>query len=469
MSAFPSHLAGVSLSEVQAFLDRIRDLTDSGPPGERSVERLAASWRARGLRPGDIVLLSLPNGTGLLAHVFAVLLAQGVPALVPPSSPAARQQSLVEAFPARALVAMRHPVPQAQEVVRFELGGAEVALFSDVAPPGARPGEMILLTSGTAGFASGCVLDLEALFRNAGRHAEAVGLRAGDRVLVSLPLYYSYALVAQAFAALLRGAELIISGPPFQPAAYLRTLAEQDVTVSALTPLLVRSLLRHGGAFPEGLRCLGVGGDVLSPEHVAQLLRLRPRGELYLTYGLSEAGPRVSTLAAHAEPQHRFASVGLPLPGTRVSLAPRHPGGQKELLVSSDTLMKRRIGVVEGEKLHEWQGPGLLGTGDIFEIDPDGYLYFQGRLSDFLVRGGEKLYMASIRRLATTLPGVLAARTQRISGAEGDDYDMFLTVAGEGRVTEQLAAELLRLLRLAERPRQLHVVPEDGATASRHK
>ena len=172
-------LAGVSLSSIQAFLDRIQDLTDSGPV-EQPVEQLAASWRAHGLRPGDVVLLCLPNGAGLLAHVFAVLLARGVPALVSPSSPAARQQALVEALPARALVAMRRPAPQAQDVERFALGRAEVALFSEALPPGAQPGEMVLLTSGTSGFASGCVFDLEALFRNARRHADAIGLRAGD-------------------------------------------------------------------------------------------------------------------------------------------------------------------------------------------------------------------------------------------------------------------------------------------------
>ncbi|AKJ06834.1 acyl-CoA synthetase (AMP-forming)/AMP-acid ligase II [Archangium gephyra] len=468
MNQSPADLAGVSVSSIQGFLDRIQDLTDSGPL-EQSVEQLAASWRAHGLRPGDVVLVALPNGAGLLANVFGILLAGGVPALVSPSAPASRQQSLVEALPARALVAMRRPAPQAQDVERFALGRAEVALFSEAQPPGAQAGEMVLLTSGTSGFASGCVFDLEALFLNARRHADAIGLRAGDRVLVDLPLYYSYSMVAQAFASLLRGADLIIRGPPFQPAAYLRTLAERAITVSALTPLLVRSLLQHGGPFPEVTRCLGVGGDVLSPQHVAQLLRLRPGGELYLTYGLSEAGPRVATLAAHAEPPHRYASVGLPLPGVQVSLSPRQPGGHKELIVSSDTVMKRRIGHVEGEKLLALRGPGLLATGDRFEIDADGYLYFQGRFSDFLVKGGEKICMASVRRLATTLPGVITARTQIISGTEGDDYEMVLTVAGTPSPTEQLAGALSRLLKLAERPRSIQVVSADEATTSLHK
>ncbi|RKH29416.1 long-chain fatty acid--CoA ligase [Corallococcus praedator] len=462
-------LAGVPLAKVQAFLDRIRDLTEAHPTTDRSVSALASAWIARGLRPGDVVLLALPNGAGLLAQVFAVLAARGVPALVSPASPAGRQQSLVDALPARALVAMRAPAPHAEGVERFALGGAEVALFPDTTPPGAEAGEMVLLTSGTSGFASGCVFDLAALFRNADRHADAVGLRAGDTALVNLPLYYSYSMVAQAFSALRRGLELVISGPPFQPAAYLRLLAEQGITVSALTPLLVRGLLQHGEAFPEGLRCLGVGGDVLAPEHVKRMLHARPDGELYLTYGLSEAGPRVATLAAHAEPERRFASVGLPLPGTEVTLVPRGPDGQRELFVSSDTVMKRRIGIVEGEKQHALRGPRLLATGDVFDIDAEGYLYFQGRVSDFLVRGSEKISMASVRRLAMMLPGVLTARTQVIKGAEGDDYDVVLTVSDERRSVEQLSRDLFRLLRLAERPRAVQVVAADVAVASLHK
>ncbi|RKH43604.1 class I adenylate-forming enzyme family protein [Corallococcus sicarius] len=462
-------LAGVPLTAVQAFLDRIRDLTEAHPTADRSVATLAAEWMARGLRPGDVVLLALPNGAGLLAHVFAVLAARGVPALVSPASPAGRQQSLVEALPARALVAMRSPAPHTQGLERFALGGAEVALFPETELPGAKPGEMVLLTSGTSGFASGCVFDLSALFLNADRHADAVGLRAGDTALVNLPLYYSYSMVAQAFSALRRGLELVISGPPFQPAAYLRMLGEQGITVSALTPLLVRSLLQHGEPFPEGLRCLGVGGDVLAPEHVKRLLHARPRGELYVTYGLSEAGPRVSTLAAHAEPEHRFASVGLPLPGTQVSLVPRGPDGQRELFVASDTVMKRRIGIVEGEKQHALKGSRLLATGDVFDIDADGYLYFQGRISDFLVRGSEKISMASVRRLAMMLPGVLTARTQVVRAAEGDDYEVVLTVADERCSVEHLSRELFRLLRLAERPRAVQVVAADIAAASLHK
>ena len=65
-----------------------------------------------------------------------------------------------------------------------------------------------------------------------------------------------------------------------------------------------------------------MGGDALAPELVARLVELRKGKEVYITYGLTQAGPRVSTLAAHAEPASRFASVGLPHEGTRCPFIP---------------------------------------------------------------------------------------------------------------------------------------------------
>src|ERR1700691_6273467 len=66
-------------------------------------ESLGHAWRRLGLRPGDVVLLCLPNGKDLLNHFFGVLMAQGVPALVAPSAPTARLREIAQAMGARAL------------------------------------------------------------------------------------------------------------------------------------------------------------------------------------------------------------------------------------------------------------------------------------------------------------------------------------------------------------------------------
>ena len=405
------------------------------------------------------MLLGMPNGVALLRHFFGVIAAGGVPALVAPGTPVARLRELASVFGARGLGMVRVPADALGSAHVDAVGEIEVAMLPAAAEPAASEGEIVMLTSGTSGFASGCVFGLDAVLRNASRHADAIGLRPDDVMLVSLPLYFSFALVAQALATLVRGGRLIVSGPPFHAPTYRRVLEEHRVTVSSLTPVFVRTLLQ-AGAVPQGhLRVLTVGGDTLAPDQVSELVRLRPGRELYLTYGLTQAGPRVSTLAAHAEPPERYGSVGLPLADTRVSLASLEDGSDRQqLLVSSDSVMRRRIGVVEGRKLDDWHGPGIIATGDVFEQDDAGYLFHKGRLSEYILREGEKICLAAVRRIATSLPGVVSAKTTVTRQDHGEDFHLTLyTAPGGGADPETYRRHLGRALRRGEMPRSVDV------------
>jgi long-chain acyl-CoA synthetase len=426
------------------------------------IASICNSWRRHGLRPGDIVVIAMPNSVDLLWQMFGVLAAEGVPALVSPSTPSSQLRDILNHFSARAIVSLRPGLERSDSVEHFTVNGIQAMMFEPSASHETSPGEVIILTSGTSGFASGCVFELDALMLNATRHADAIGLRADDTVLVNLPLHYSFALVAQVLAAWIRGARLVISGPPFHVPSYLALLIRGEVTVSSLTPILVRRLLQYGHRLPDNLRVLTVGGDMLASYHVEQLIRLHPDHELYVTYGLTEAGPRVSTLAVHQEPAYRFASAGLPLQGTRVMLDDASASvGPRELLVSSETLMKRRIGLVEGRSRNDWRGRGFIATGDVFDLDEDGYLYFRGRLSDFLEKEGEKVCLASVRRIATSFPGVVAARTQPFAEAEDENgFDLTVSVIEALGIAEKdLQLGLRRSLRRSEWPRHINVVP----------
>jgi acyl-CoA synthetase (AMP-forming)/AMP-acid ligase II len=421
-----------------------------------------------GVRPGDLVLLALPNGFALLENFFGILAAGAVPALIPPSTPSARLRELVQILRARALGAVRINAGTLGVQEARHLGNLEVGLFEPAAKSLTAPGEVVLMTSGTSGFASGCVFSLEALLLNAERHAEAIGQRRADVVLVNLPLYFSFALVAQALASLLLGNRLILHGPPFHVPTYMQTLTRHAVTVSSLTPVLVQSLLQLEAVLPAELRVLTVGGDSLAPEDVVRLLARRPGREIYLTYGLTQAGPRVSTLAAHAEPPERFASVGRPLAGTQVSLQDLRDGsGMKQLLVSSATVMRRRIGLVENQPQHDAPAPGTVATGDIFDQDQDGYLFFRGRLTDYIVRDGEKICLVAVRRLAKRLPHVVHARTRVVSRKDGKtDFDLFLDTSATG---QDYAGLLRKILRRAEMPGRIHIHTAGQASSHSYK
>jgi long-chain acyl-CoA synthetase len=454
----------VDQREAEAFLARVTDL--AGPPGPATALRSAlGSLESLKTPPGGIVILALANGLELLTQYFAVLLAGAVPLAVAPATPAARISALAEHLGAYALIAARvdparygadraHPTGRSQAVL---LPGHKAGAY--------LPGDVLMLTSGTSGMFSACHHDLDALLLNARGHAQAVALGADDVVLVSLPLYYSYAMVAQALAAFVTGARLVVSGPPFAPAAYEAAVTAHRVTSSSITPTIARQLLARGVSLPPGLRMLTVGGDWMAPEHTASLLDLRPDGELYLTYGLTEAGPRVATLAAHAEPARRHASVGLPLPGVRAGLRDTAPDGTGELVVHSPSVMRAKVGIVHPGASRALLAPGTLATGDLFAIDDDGYLLFRGRLADFVLVGGDKVSLFSLRQAAFTVPGVVGCTPEVVTDDDGATrIDLTVRVAepydgDERTIRRALSAVLLP----AERPRRIVVETAQAA------
>jgi acyl-CoA synthetase (AMP-forming)/AMP-acid ligase II len=287
--------------------------------------------------------------------------------------------------------------------------------------------------------------------RNARRHACAVGQRPDDTVLVTLPLHYSYALVAQALAAFAMGSRLVLTGPPFSPADYAGLLLEHRITVSALTPSLLPVLRDARWRPPPSLRVLGVGGAAADPDDVDALLAAAPDLELYLTYGLTEAGPRVSTLSAHAEPRHRWTSIGTPLPGVRTDVRPVEGG--HELVVESDTVLRRRV---PGDRPDPRIGPDTVATGDFARRDEDGYLHLCGRLSDSLVVGGEKVWLPSVRELAMAVPGVRRATTRPHPQPRPGGYDLEVYVDDPDQTTlSRVEDALRRVLLRAERPHRI--------------
>ncbi|MDX3573819.1 class I adenylate-forming enzyme family protein [Streptomyces sp. ID05-47C] len=400
---------------VSGFLDRIEEASAPQDPDPSSLPALVDRLAALPAPPGAVVVIALPNGIRALRFFFAVSLAGHTPVLLSPSTPVSRVREVARELGACALVRAAIRAEGVTGVTRA--GGAELGVFTEWPYRHHGPGHVILMSSGTSGMATGCLHTLDALLRNARRHGRSLGQRAEDTTLVSLPVYYSFALVAQVLGGLVHGSRLVLAGPPFSVADYLGTVAGRGVTLSSLTPSLVKAVVTAGGDLPAPLRTLTVGGQALDPSYVSRLLKLNPELGLYVTYGLTEAGPRVSTLAAHREPPHRHGSVGLPLDGVEVLTRPTDTGA-RELLVRSDTVYRRRVGEAAPSKRGDLIEPGLLATGDMGHVDDDGYVYIHGRSSDFAVVRGEKVSTATVRRAAESLPGVVRAR---IGITTGDD------------------------------------------------
>ncbi|WP_216586934.1 class I adenylate-forming enzyme family protein [Streptomyces brasiliscabiei] len=476
----------LTASAVQHFLDHLvhADQPTARPP---TLDTLTDELRTLGVAPGRTVMVAMPNGGAFTAVVLALLAQGAVPALLPPSAPPSRIDRMARALGADALVAPRIPAELLRDGTSHTLGG--IARFAALPHPDThaqRPGEIILLTSGTSGVFSGCLHHVDSLLRNAARHAGSIGQTADDTTLINLPMHYSYAFVAQLLGTLVSGGRTVISGPPFTPANYRRTIEEHGVTVSSLTPALVETWRRTGRPLPAPLRRLTVGGDAFEAASVADLLAHNPGLELYLTYGLTEAGPRVSTLAAHREPPRRHPSVGLPLPGVEVRLRTEQPGERiGELIVETDTAMLRRVGRRQTdtgpENSETDTGPGDSGpapdsagttaatresvrtairTGDLFERDDDGYLYFRGRRPSFVMSRGEKVSLRSVCEIAESLPDVQGAQAWTHENDAGEVVFTLDVYCADTSVDDQeIRRRLAKVLLRSEQPDRVLVHP----------
>lgn len=454
----------LNVREVAHFLARAVDANGSRSAANdgASLDDVIADLVKLGLPPGGVVILALSNGVHLVTQYFAALLLGLVPLAISPAIPSARIIKLSRHIGAHMLIATRLDPARYSSGTVHRVGSGQAVLLHEQDGSAYKPGEVLILTSGTSGMFSSCVHHVGSLLRNAQRHAESVGLRAEDVLLVNLPLHYAYAIVAQTFAALVSGARLVVSGPPFAPTSYRSTITGYGVTSSSITPTIARMLLTQVEPLPPTLRMLTVGGDRIAPEQVSEMLSLNPSGELYITYGLTEAGPRVATLAAHQEPGRRHSSVGLPLTGVRTILR-EEKVGEGELLVASDTVLLRKVGATAPHAHKTIVSPGVIATGDVFHIDEDGYLYFRGRLSDFVVVRGEKVSLFSVRQAAHAIPGVLRC-IPRVEIVENGTtcLDLEVYVSDPDGDTEQRVRRALNSFLLpSERPRHIVVGAAD--------
>ena len=115
---------------LDSFVERTVDaLPSSVPFGTPDCEGLGKAWKALGLRPGDLVLLCLPNGRELLHQYFGVLMAGGVPALLPPLMPSARLREIATAMGAFAVGALRLTTGDLGAESYKHIGPLHIALF----------------------------------------------------------------------------------------------------------------------------------------------------------------------------------------------------------------------------------------------------------------------------------------------------------------------------------------------------
>jgi len=237
----------------------------------------------------------------------------------------------------------------------------------------------VSFTSGTTGSPRGVCLPLASQEEIAATLAASTRSLGMKRHLAVLPLAVLLENVAGVYGAFLSGAEVAL--PPlarlgirgssaFDPSALLDVILEWRPDSLILLPQMLKGLvaeLKRRSAHINGLKLLSVGGARTAPDLI---LEARALGlPVYEGYGLTEACSVVSLNLPGAD---RPGSVGRVLPSRSVRISP---------IDEIEVFLPDGVHYL-GESP---AGAGWMPTGDLGQLDRNGYLYVHGRRKQVLV------------------------------------------------------------------------------------
>jgi len=365
------------------------------------VAAVAGALGARGIRPGDRVVVLAANHPAMVVLLFALrrLGAALVPLNVRLASAELRAQR-DRALPRLVLAdAGRMDVlPGAEPLEPWTraAGGPPVA---DASEPEAD--WALLFTSGTTGTPKAARLPVRAFDALARASAANLDSRPDDRWLCNLPLFHVGGL-GTAVRCAHDGATLVLHAR-FDADAVVAAVRDDGITHLSLVARTLEQCL-DAGLQRGKLRGVLVGGG---PVPLALVERARTAGiPVLLTYGLTEACSQVTT---ERPGEADGLTTGAPLPGLEVRIVdadgrPLPPGEVGTIAVHGPTLMR---GYLDDEAASAAVlRAGWLHTGDLGRLDGRGRLTVLARRTDLILSGGENIYPAEVEAVLAAHPAV---------------------------------------------------------------
>jgi bile acid-coenzyme A ligase len=425
---------------------------------DRSTNRLARDYAARGVVTGDLVTVALPNSVEFVEACVALWKLGAAPQPVSSRLPDAERDAVVGLANSRLVVG-------AEVAGRAWLPAGHVpdAGLSDAELPDAVTPEWKAPTSGgSTGRPKLIIATTPGVFDP--DQPAVPYMRTGDVQLTCGPLYHNGPFI-YAFRGLVTGHSLVVM-PRFDAERMLALVQEHRIGFCMIVPTMMQrvwrlpadvraaydvsslhTVLHLGAPCPRWLKQAWL--DWLGPERVLEL------------YAGTEANG--ITVITGPEWLERPGSVGRPALGSSVKVLHRETGEQ---------LPPGEVGEVY---LQPVNGPGTTyryvgaeptardgfeSLGDLGFLDADGYLYLTDRTADLVVSGGSNIYPAEVEAALDSHPAV---RSSVVFGVPDDDLGervhALVDAPGGVRVEELLQHVSSRLVRYKV-PRGIDLVDE---------
>lgn len=436
---------------------------------------LAARLQDAGLRSGTPVGLMAPNGI-FWASAYLAALSLGLP-VVPISATLHREEVVgrLEFAGARAVLLGRREeraivggLPPEVLPLGESGPGAEPAAPGDLRPVAVDPDQdaVYMFTSGTTGRPRAARLTHRNIQANTASILEYLDVGRDDRMMVVLPFSYVFG-ASLLHTHLRRGAALVIQSSFVYPQAVVDRLVAERCTGFAGVPSNFHLLLRNSsfGRQPvPGLASIQQAGGRLEPAVLRELVVAQPQARIFVMYGQTEATARLSFLEP-SQVLRRPGSIGRGIPGVELTVRDEHgepvrPGEVGEIWARGENISPGYLGDPEAtaRKMPE----GVLRTGDLAQVDEDGFVYVVDRAEDFIKSWGHRVASQDVEAVAMELPDLVSAAAVGVPDEAAGERIELVAVKRPGSPLQEEDVLGHCRLQLAKHlvPDAVHFVPE---------
>jgi long-chain acyl-CoA synthetase len=329
-------------------------------------------------------------------------------------------------------------VPGAVHFRRWISSQGQNSPMVDVAPEDLA---VIQFTGGTTSQPKGVMLSHRNLVANAlqTRHWMPKAEEGRERFLCALPFSHIYGLTTALNVPVSLGASLILK-PQFQVKEVLESIRKYRPTIFPGVPNMYVAINNFRGVRRFGIKSIKacISGSAPLPVEVSEAFEKLTKGRLVEGYGLTEASP-----VTHANPlggKRKVGSIGIPLPSTEAAVVDLaygrkevEPGQIGELAVRGPQVM---MGYWRDEEATRaaLTDDGWLLTGDVAQMDEDGYFRIVARKADmwYPEKPGTPAFPRDVEEVIYEIPQVKEVAVVAIA-----NHPFAFVIAGRDRPTPE--------------------------------
>jgi len=439
----------------------------------RKIERLA--------QPGERVGLLLPNLAPTLGLIFGLSARRRVPAMLNYSAGTEAIQAACDAAEIRTVITSRAFVEQAKLTDKLAgLPGVQLHYLEDIRekiglgdklwlmlwaihfprafelPTSPEEAAVVLFTSGSEGKPKGVVLPHRAILANIAQIRSVIDFSVDDKVLNALPIFHSFGLTAGALLPVLTGASLFLYPSPLHYRVIPEIAYDRNCTVLFGTSTFLANYAKFAHPYDfYRLRYVVAGAEKLS-EAVRNQWFEKFGVRIFEGYGATETAP---VLAVNTPMAYKTGTVGNLLPGIEYRLLPV-PGIEGGILhvrgpnVMAGYLKAEQPGLLQPPASE--LGEGWYETGDVVQIDDEGFVRIVGRVKRFAKIAGEMVSLEVVEKVAAAAsPALMHAASSQPDASKGEALVLFTTDPALSRELLTAKAHELGVPELAV-PRKIH-------------